>query len=343
MKTIPRYWAYAPTKERGDLVWRSSPESEAAAQAAANEAAKRVSRYESGKAARPKRSELYPVYGVTLREKLLGELADARGEMRGFLTRNHVGAQVLNVRDVMFLDWDSPVPRKPGFLERFFRDFFASLKHALWGKFFSVPKEFQDWRNDPWSRQEEDWSTAPPEAWERDYPWAAVSELSAFMSAVTQMPDWGVRIYKTRAGYRGLVTHAAFDPAADATLDLMRQFRCDPQYITLCRVQESFRARLTPKGWRCGLGRKLRENRLPANFKFYYPARDAASAHAATAGYAPTYDAAVAAYEQATADFATCRYLGTVGNENIHPDIASVVALHDKITQALAETEMALA
>jgi hypothetical protein len=180
-----------------------------------------------------------------------------------------------------------------------------------------------------------------------------VPELAAFMSAVTQWPEWGVRIYKTCAGYRGLVTHATFDPTADATLDLMRQFRCDPQYIALCKRQESFRARLTPKGWRCKLWGKC----LPANFRFYYPGSDMAFWNVkapdeaaetqrirdALAEYDVAYDIAVAVYEQASAEYATCRYLGTVGNGEIHPDTAAIVTLHDETTHAHAETGMTLA
>jgi hypothetical protein len=63
----------------------------------------------------------------------------------------------------------------------------------------------------------------------------------------------------------------------------------------------------------------------------------------ALAEYESIYDEAVAVYEQATAGYATCCYLGTVGNDTIHPDIAPIVALHDAVTHALSETEMTLA
>jgi hypothetical protein len=35
---------------------------------------------------------------------------------------------------------------------------------------------------------------------------------------------------------------------------LMRFLRADPDYVRLCAVQECYRARLTPKPWRCGDG-----------------------------------------------------------------------------------------
>ena len=180
------------------------------------------------------------------------------------------------------------------------------------------------------------------------------------MSAVTQWPEWGVRIYKTCAGYRGLVTHTTFDPTADASLELMRQFQCDPQYVALCKRQESFRARLTPKGWRCKLKRKLQEKHLPVNFKFYYPwnhhggdlamwnwaeeeAIETQRISESLAAAELIYDEAEVAYQQAVAGYATCHYLGTVGNGEIHPDIAAIVSLHDEMTHAHAETVMTLA
>ena len=55
------------------------------------------------------------------------------------------------------------------------------------------------------------------------------------------------------------------------------------------------------------------------------------------------YDEAVNVYEEAAAPFATCRYLGTIGNEFIHPDIQSIVALHDKMTRALESEKLTLA
>jgi len=324
MKTIPRHWSFART-DTGVLVWRCSHESEAAALIEAEKAAQRVSRAERG--------ENIPVvdypYGVTLREKLIGEFDDPQGELQGFVTRNHTGAEVLNIKNVMFLDWDTPYTYAPPSLETTFAILWNSIKRLFGMK----PNETGEENRTPES-------------------WAAVPELSAFMQWVSQQPDWGVRIYKTCAGYRGLVTHALFDPTADATLDLMRQFRCDPQYVALCKRQESFRARMTPKGWRC----KLWGESLDPSFRFHYPGRDLAlwdegtpadvivqRVNDALAEYDVIYDDAVQAYEQASADYATCRYLGTVGNETMHPNIAPIVGLHDEMTKALSETEMLLA
>jgi hypothetical protein len=301
---------------------------------------------------------------VTLREKLIGEFDDPQGELQGFVTRNHTGAEVLNIKNVMFLDWDTTYTAPS--LGTTFAILWNGIKRLFGMKskpapeiltpdvpMLVNPRTGAGLGNTTVCRQPDmAWENRTPESWEQTYPWAAVPELSAFMQWVSQQPDWGVRIYKTCAGYRGLVTHALFDPTADATLDLMRQFRCDPQYVALCKRQESFRARMTPKGWRC----KLWGNSLNSSFRFHYPARDLVAwdegtpvdvivqlVNDALAEYDVIYDDAVQAYEQASADYATCRYLGTVGNETMHPNIAPIVGLHDEMTKALSETEMLLA
>lgn len=72
---------------------------------------------------------------------------------------------------------------------------------------------------------------------------------------VAANPGWGIRVYRTAAGARYLLTHDLFDPRAAATEKLMGMLGADPRYVRLCRTQASFRARLTPKPWRCGLPR----------------------------------------------------------------------------------------
>jgi len=41
----------------------------------------------------------------------------------------------------------------------------------------------------------------------------------------------GMRLYRTAAGYRGLVTHRPFDPTAGETLNLLRDFGSDRLYV----------------------------------------------------------------------------------------------------------------
>jgi len=349
----------------------------------ARKAVQRIREYGLDK--RPSKEE-YP-YGVTLREKLLEEINDSQGHLQGFITRNHAGAEVLNVRNVMFLDWDTPIVYAPlggclfGLLAWIGRLFGGKSETAQLGK--PVNPQCRNLQTGAvgYEKLNSESDARTPEVWENQYPWAATQELGAFMSYASNKPEWGVRIYKTAAGYRGIVTHALFDPTDPETLRLMEQFACDPQYVRLCKRQESFRARITPKGWRCGLW----PDQLPQHFQFkwpfssnflfhlrklvkymllpdhsveefikrhekYYEAQKRFARKDAVIDYQEAfslyqehYDMAEKIYEEASAPFATCRYLGTVGSEFVHPEVQAILDIHDEATRAFQSEELTLA
>lgn len=56
-----------------------------------------------------------------------------------------------------------------------------------------------------------------------------------------------LRIYKTAHGYRLLVESQRLRPHGALFKELAKAFNCDPSYLKLCRSQECYRARLTPK------------------------------------------------------------------------------------------------
>ncbi len=59
--------------------------------------------------------------------------------------------------------------------------------------------------------------------------------------------------------------------------------------------------------------------------------------------YQELYEEAEVIYEKASAPFATCRYLGTIGNGFIHPEVRAILDLHDEATRALSDAELTLA
>ena len=65
-------------------------------------------------------------------------------------------------------------------------------------------------------------------------------------------PDLGVRVYRTAAGLRVLVTGASAPPASDRARELLTELGSDPLYVELCSTHDSYRARLTPKPFRVG-------------------------------------------------------------------------------------------
>ena len=68
-------------------------------------------------------------------------------------------------------------------------------------------------------------------------------------------PDLGVRNYRTNQGFRVLITGADAPPRSEHAARIMEDLNSDSLYMRLCRVQECYRARLTPKPWRIGMRR----------------------------------------------------------------------------------------
>jgi len=129
-------------------------------------------------------------------------------------------------------------------------------------------------------------------------------------------------IYRTAAGFRIVATDPLFTPGSPAAEQLMKALGADPAFIHLCRIQESFRARLTPKPWRCG------QPNPPGRFP-----RDAED-EAAFAEWRGEYD-------RAAASRATCRFVESVGWGRVHADAVSVVELHDRMTKHRTDLPLA--
>jgi hypothetical protein len=126
----------------------------------------------------------------------------------------------------------------------------------------------------------------------------------------------GFRIYRTAAGVRILATTNEYDPVALDSMRLMQAVGADSAFVKLCSVQRSFRARLTPKPWRCGA-------RVPPHA---FPRQ--------TADQLRQFSAWLERYEQSCSGQATCRFLEHVGPRDTHPDIQPVVDFHDAETRA---------
>jgi hypothetical protein len=145
----------------------------------------------------------------------------------------------------------------------------------------------------------------------------------AAVGRVAEADGLAARVYKTAAGYRAIITSAHLDAGGASSEALLRQFGADPLYVRLCRLQESFRARLTPKPWRCGL------RVPPVSFPFDTP-REESRFRAWEADYAST-----------AARYATCRYLATVGDARVAPGFEELIGYHDRETRATTTLPLA--
>ncbi len=136
-------------------------------------------------------------------------------------------------------------------------------------------------------------------------------------------PGAGWRIYRTRAGLRLLATHDVFDPETAASDSVFDALGADPLYRRLCKTQKCYRARLTPKPWRCGLRRKPER----------WPWPDARAEK--------SFQRWEAQYQSCSFNWATCELVQTVGTREIHPEVQLILGLHDQKTRV--DSKLALA
>ena len=136
-------------------------------------------------------------------------------------------------------------------------------------------------------------------------------------------PGWGWRIYGTRAGLRLLATHEIFDPEAAATHAVFEALGADPLYRKLCQTQKCYRARLTPKPWRCGVHRKpdrwpWLDDKSEIRFKKWED-------H----------------YQSQSATWATCELIKSIGSTVVHPEVKLVLDVHDEISRVQSKSRLA--
>lgn len=139
--------------------------------------------------------------------------------------------------------------------------------------------------------------------------------LDKLRQALRQHAAATFRIYKTAAGFRALAIDRPFDPKGRDTQDLMKATGADPAFAQLCIIQNSFRARLTPKPWRCNCP-------VPPD---HHP-RDEGDARQRFAAW-------LTDYEKASSRHASCRYLETIGNANPATASRPLIDLHDRTTR----------
>lgn len=270
---FPKYWARQ--SEGAFVCWRWSDTSLAEAETLAAAAARKC----AARFAKGKPLERYGYPDRPMREEVLSQIDNPKGEPAGVVTRNSYGCKVLNTPNVMFVDIDIH-EGSPGL------SFGGMMKWIFTGK--KPP--------------------APPNP--------ALGALKRVAEWTQRREGWGWRAYRTKGGLRLLATSGLFDPASPETGQLFQELGADPLYARLCKVQACFRARLTPKPWRCGM-RKLNVkwpwSDTSAEAKFMQWERD---------------------YETVSAEFASCTFIGPIGNEILHPQVAPVVAFHDNATRA---------
>jgi hypothetical protein len=318
---IPRYWARADartTNAQGSPVrlraWRGSRTSMPEAQSAADEALQRM-------VARVQRGEPFPeryTYGDRpMREEVVREVPGTPGSDAPdvAITRNAYGALVLNAARAFFIDVDVAEQPEPSRGQAQ-----SSGPSPLWGLVNALPlppalRSIAETLLGP--------QTASPQSASAPSSDPTAAPLRKLRGWTASHPEWRVRVYRTAAGLRYLVTHAPFSPTDAAAQSAMTALGADPHYVRLCRAQKSFRARLTPKPWRIGMAAPT----------VAFPYEDAAAEREMREWQAR--------YTQASQGTGTCRFLEEIGGGAEHPDIAAVRELHDDMSRATSGLPLA--
>jgi hypothetical protein len=136
----------------------------------------------------------------------------------------------------------------------------------------------------------------------------------AISQAAMRYSQYSFRIYRTAAGFRCIVVNVTLSPESAASATLLQEFGADQLYKKLCLTQECYRARLTPKHWRCGAERP--PNRFPWS----------------NTGEEERFRRWQRGYEAKSASFAVCRFVEQIGTPRANAELQKLIDLHDEMS-----------
>ncbi len=142
-----------------------------------------------------------------------------------------------------------------------------------------------------------------------------VAEHKRIAAIANERPEYTFRLYRTFAGFRCAVINNRIKPGTVESDALLSAFGSDPLYVRLCKNQESFRARLTPKFWRCKY--EAPRGRFPFNSE-------------AEKEMCRNWERG---YKQVSSGYATCAFVDQFGDDRTVADFRSLIELHDSETK----------
>lgn len=139
--------------------------------------------------------------------------------------------------------------------------------------------------------------------------------LDYIESVSRQNPDCHMRVYRTTMGYRVLFMDNVYDPSSEMAQSLLSSLDSDRLYMQMCKNQQCFRARVSPKPWRIGLDRiRPRPGIWPVN-----PER------------MPERKEWVEQYAYKSMQYSVCTLVTTLGSDIVNPKAEKVRVLHDEL------------
>ncbi len=251
--------------------------------------------------------------GMPIREEILEEIGDT------VITRNIYGAHCLNVQNTLFADIDFDTISRSyminltawaGFLISVIT-FFITKKIYLALGIFSL---FLIIRVILKKRYLNDYKKTL-ESIEK-------KSLSNIDSFCKKHPEFKFRVYRTPSGLRLLALNDSYNPKDNSTIEFLKELGSDSNYIQMCVNQNCFRARVSPKPWRINL-----KDSLPHK-KAVWP-------------YSPEILEErrkwIEKYEAKSSDYASCKYIDTIGTGGECSEAVKVQELHDNLCRAFEE------
>ena len=318
---VPQFWAEGRIRQRINgrqftvrrFGW--SDESEQAAQEHADQrtreafdrivAGEKLERFE-------RRMAYNGADGVPIREEIVSRQGDA------VVTRNSYGARCLNTPDVLFADIDleQKIGRYAGWLALLVGILVVIFLHSwplgagamlLTRVILGVAKSM----------------------FKLGYPSKQQLERQARVRIdrfLGEHANWRVRLYRTPAGLRVMAMHRTFSAREPEVVECFKRLGVDPVYALMCRNQNCFRARVSAKPWRIGIGKHLRPQ--PGVWPVAVDKK-------------PVREAWIALYERKAENFAACRFIGAMGNGAIDPGVQAVQQWHDDLCRAESKLPIA--
>ncbi|HEY9097371.1 MAG TPA: hypothetical protein VIN38_00735 [Thiobacillus sp.] len=323
---IPEYWAEGRVQDRqqGHQItvrrfgWSDISQADAQAHAdrRAHEALERIQSGEKLVRREPKRA-YNGAEGVPIREEILSRHGDT------IITRNTYGARCLNTPQTLFADID-------------FENRSTLRTSVLVFSVLFVCAAAASWMSQSWTLG----LVLVLLAALLSYPLAAVLDrliqkisggadrmsLRLLEQFISRHPAWNLRIYRTPAGLRVLATHQTFHPADTDASSFFSETGTDPLYVKMCKNQQCFRARVSPKPWRIS---------IPSHMK------PRPGVWPISPEQLPVRNRWVTQYEAVAQAYAACAYTHSLGSGFVHPDIQDVITLHDDLSGALSQRPIA--
>lgn len=126
-------------------------------------------------------------------------------------------------------------------------------------------------------------------------------------------PACSLIVYETHAGFRVFITSEEYAPELNIASSILEQLKTDPLYKKLCLSQKCYRARLTPKPWRCGM------DQPPNHFPRETPEQQGA------------FGRWLLEYTRKSKECTVCKLITTLGPSKMTDNAKRILNAHDTI------------